>query len=368
MNTRKIIHIDMDAFYASVEQRDHPELKGKPVIVGGSPLGRGVVAAASYEARKYGIRSAMPAAHARKLCPKAVFIRPRFEVYKEISLQIRAIFSSYTDMVEPLSLDEAYLDVTQNKTNTPSATLIARDIKQRIRDQTQLTASAGISFNKFLAKIASDLRKPDGLVLISPEKALDFIAKLPVGTFHGVGVATEAKMHRLGIRTGADLRRWSEPALIGHFGKTGSFYYKIARGEDHRPVRNQRVPKSIGKETTFAEDVESVEVLAGHVRSLAQQVADRMLQKKGRARTVILKIRYHDFESITRSITPGHHITGPERISYYAVQLLQDTEAGRRKVRLAGVTVSGLDFEDEINKESKPGSTQTSQLSLPLDL
>lgn len=357
---RKIIHIDMDAFYASVEQRDDPSLMGKPVVVGGSPQGRGVVAAASYEARRYGIRSAMPAAQALRLCPDIVFIRPRFDVYKSVSLQIRSIFHDYTDLVEPLSLDEAYLDVTVNKPGNPSATLVAREIKQEIRARTRLTASAGVSFNKFLAKIASDLRKPDGLALIPPEKALDFIAGLPVGKFHGIGKATEAKMHRLGIRNGADLRFWSQWDLNKHFGKVGTFYYHIARAVDDRPVRTERIPKSIGKEKTFEEDVDSLEWLEHFLGTLSEKVAVRLKKEEAVARTVTLKLRYDNFESITRRITPGYVISGADDIAELATRLLRETEAGKRKVRLAGVTVSGFEREDGTAEAGR-------QMSLPLE-
>ena len=357
---RKIIHIDMDAFYASVEQRDNPALKGKPVAVGGSPKGRGVVAAASYEARVFGIHSAMPAAHALRLCPDILFVRPRFDVYKSVSLEIREIFLKYTDLVEPLSLDEAYLDVTDNKPGNPSATLIAREIKHKIRERTHLTASAGVSFNKFLAKIASDLRKPDGLALIPPDKALDFIAKLPIGKFHGIGKATETKMHRLGIRNGDDLRTWSKWDLNKHFGKTGTFFYNIARAVDDRPVRTERVPKSIGKEKTFEEDVLSVDWMESFIGSLAEQVASRLQRERSEARTVTLKIRYDNFESITRSITPGHNVSDALDITDLATRLLRETEAGMRKIRLIGVTVSGFIREDGSPDEGK-------QMSLPLD-
>ncbi len=357
---RKIIHIDMDAFYASVEQRDDPALHGKPVVVGGSPQGRGVVAAASYEARKFGIRSAMPAAHALRLCPEIVFIRPRFDVYKQVSLQIRAIFHEYTDLVEPLSLDEAYLDVTGNKKDIPSATLIAREIKQGIRDRTGLTASAGVSFNKFLAKIASDLRKPDGLAIIHPEKAAGFIARLPIGKFHGIGAATEAKMHRLGIRNGADLLAWSKWDLNKHFGKVGTFYYNIARAIDERPVRTERIPKSIGKEKTFTRDVDSVEWLTGFLATLSEKVAERLQREEAEARTVTLKLRYDNFDSLTRSFTPGHLISDAHEIAKIAARLLKETEAGQRKVRLVGVTVSGFERVDGSGREGQ-------QMSLPLE-
>ncbi len=357
---RKIIHIDMDAFYASVEQRDDPALRGKPVVVGGSPQGRGVVAAASYEARKFGIRSAIPAAHALRLCPDVIFIRPRFDVYKQVSLRIREIFLEYTDLVEPLSLDEAYLDVTENKTGNPSATLIAREIKHKIRERTGLTASAGVSFNKFLAKIASDLRKPDGLAIIHPEKAAGFIARLPIGKFHGIGKATEAKMHRLGIENGADLRSWSKWDLNKHFGKVGTFYYNIARAIDERPVRTERIPKSIGKEKTFEDDVDSLEWLAGFLGTLSEKVADRLQREGAEARTVTLKLRYDNFESITRSVTPGYTISEADDIAELAVRLLRETEAGERKARLIGVTVSGF-----LREGKSPNGGH--QMTLPLE-
>ncbi len=349
----------MDAFYASVEQRDEPALRGKPVAVGGSPQGRGVVAAASYEARKFGIRSAMPAAHALRLCPDIIFIRPRFDVYKNVSLEIREIFHEYTHLVEPLSLDEAYLDVTENKPGNPSATLIAREIKQKIKTKTGLTASAGVSFNKFLAKIASDLRKPDGLALIPPDKALDFIARLPIGKFHGIGKATEAKMHRLGIQNGGDLRSWSKWDLNKNFGKVGAFYYNIARAIDDRPVRTERIPKSIGKEKTFENDVDSVEWLSGFITLLSKKVADRLRKEGAQARTVTLKLRYDNFESITRSFTPGHPLSEAEEIAELAIRLLEETDAGERKVRLTGVTVSGFLRDDGSSEEGQ-------QMTLPL--
>ncbi len=350
----------MDAFYASVEQRDNPALKGKPVVVGGDPRGRGVVAAASYEARNFGIRSAMPAAHALRLCPDVVFIRPRFDAYKAISLEIRDIFSEYTDLIEPISLDEAYLDVTENKTGNPSATLIAKEIKKKIRERTGLIASAGVSFNKFLAKIASDLKKPDGLALITPDKALDFIAALPIGKFHGIGKATEAKMHKLGIKNGADLREWPEHDLNKHFGKVGSYYYHIARGIDDRPLRTERIPKSIGHEKTFEEDVSSVEWLADFIQTISKKVARRMEREEARAKTVTLKIRYDNFESITRSFTPGNPVSGAAEIADLATRLLRETEAGDRKVRLVGVTVSGFIRHNDPPVEGR-------QLSFPLD-
>ena len=261
MPQRKIIHIDMDAFYASVEQRDNPEYRNKPLIVGGKPNSRGVVAACSYEARKFGIHSAMPCSQAYRLCPSAIFVRPRFEAYREVSSQIREIFWQYASEVEPLSLDEAYLDVTYTAEYKGSATLIAKAIKREILKETNLIASAGVSYNKFLAKIASDMDKPDGLYVIKPEQGEDFVANLPIGKFFGIGPATEKKMKKAGINNGKDLRAWPLEKLIKTFGKTGNYYYNIARAIDHRPVRSKRIRKSLGKETTFSNDIYSVDEL-----------------------------------------------------------------------------------------------------------
>ncbi len=337
----------MDAFYASVEQRDNPDLAGRPVVVGGSPTGRGVVAAASYEARKFGIRSAMPASQAIRLCPEAVFIKPRFDVYREISLHIRSIFREYTDLVEPLSLDEAYLDVTENHKNNPSATLIARELKQRIKTETGLIASAGVAPNKFLAKIASDLDKPDGLAIITPEKVQAFIAELPIGKFHGIGNATEAKMHQLGIYTGADLRNWSEPELHRHFGKVASFYYAIARGEDPRPVKPHRTRKSVGAERTFREDQEDRAWMRSFLSELAGKISDRLKRLNASGKTITLKLRYDDFETITRAASLHQPTDEADEIARTTHHLLEETEAGRRKVRLLGITVSNLNLPDK---------------------
>jgi len=272
---RKIIHVDMDAFYASVEQRDDPSLCGKPVIVGGSPDSRGVVAACSYESRAFGVHSAMPASEARRRCPQAIFLRPRFSVYRQVSSEIQAIFRRHTDLVEPLSLDEAYLDATDVLTHGGSATLLARELKEQIKSQTGLTASAGVSYNKFLAKVASDIDKPDGLFVIRPEQGPQFVAELPVRKFFGIGRATEAKMKRLGIRTGADLRQWELDALIDHFGKAGNFYYHIARGMDDRPVRSRRVRKSLSSETTFPEDLTSTDEMLKRLAIFYEEEVDR---------------------------------------------------------------------------------------------
>jgi len=343
---RKIIHIDMDAFFASVEQRDFPQYKNKPVVVGGSPQGRGVVAAASYEARKFGVHSAMPASRAVRLCPKAIFLKPRFDVYKQVSHQIREIFYEYTDLVEPLSLDEAYLDVTNNYFENPSATLIAREIKKKIRNTTGLIASAGISSSKFLAKIASDMDKPDGLCLIRPEEAEAFVESLEISKFHGVGKATQRKMELLGIYTGKDLKEWDEVELVKEFGKSGHHYYRIARAIDLREVKPDRIRKSIGKERTFSEDVIDMEWIESFIRELSGKVASAMEKLDAEGKTVTLKIRYKNFETVTRSISVQHFLNSAHEISELALHLLNDTEAGMREVRLIGVTVSNLNLNE----------------------
>jgi DNA polymerase-4 len=343
----KIIHIDMDAFYASVEQRDRPGLKGKPVIVGGDPQSRGVVAACSYEARKFGIHSAMASSTARRLCPGAVFIRPRFEVYKSVSSQIRDIFCEYTDLVEPLSLDEAFLDVTQNRKGMKSATLIAREIKKKIYERTgKLTASAGVSFNKFLAKVASDVNKPDGITVIPPEAADEFIEQLPIRKFFGVGRVTEEKMHGLGIKTGADLRKFDKTRLIQLFGKTGGYYYDIAHGLDERPVDPDRIRKSIGKETTLPEDIDDIEQMVEILENLSFKVENSLIRSEARGRTVTLKVKYFDFKSITRSITVEEPVESAVTIMKYVTPLLSKTAAGEKKVRLLGITISNFDDQD----------------------
>jgi DNA polymerase-4 len=339
----KIIHIDMDAFYASVEQRDRPELRGKPVIVGGDPDHRGVVAACSYEARKFGIHSAMSAKTAHHRCPHAVFLRPRFEVYQAVSAQIRRIFLGYTDQVEPLSLDEAFLDVTENRLGNPSATRIAERIRCQIRQETGLTGSAGVSFNKFLAKIASDENKPDGLTVIPPERAAAFIAELPVRKFFGVGPATEQRMHALGIYTGADLRAWSRAALLDCFGKAGAYYYGIARGHDPRPVTPHRIRKSLGKETTLPQDIDDTQAMGAILEGLAHQVEGQLLRHGLRGATVTLKVKYFDFQTLTRSRTGPGYVQTADLLLQYARQLLSQTEAGEKKVRLLGITVSNFE-------------------------
>ena len=343
----KIIHIDMDAFYASVEQRDFPEYRGKPLIVGGSPEGRGVVAAASYEVRKFGVHSAMPAAKAVRLCPHAIFVKPRFEVYRKVSQQIREIFFEFTDLVEPLSLDEAYLDVTENHINLPSATLIAKEIRKRIKEKTRLTASAGVAHNKFLAKVASDLDKPDGLSVILPEDAQDFLEKLEIGEFYGIGEATESKMKSLGIYTGKDFKEWSEIDLVNEFGKTGRYYYRIVRGIDNRQVKTHRIRKSIGKERTFSEDVDDLGWINNFLRELSEKISQSMKDKNAAGKTVTLKVRYDDFETITRSTSFSHYINDAEDIARTAISLLEETKVGERKVRLLGITLSNLNLNEK---------------------
>ncbi|MDX2494673.1 MAG: DNA polymerase IV [Desulfuromusa sp.] len=341
-NQRKIIHIDMDAFYASVEQRDKPELRGKPVVVGGNPDSRGVVATCSYEARRFGIHSAMSCARAYRLCPQVIFVRPRFDAYREVSQQIREIFLQYTDLVEPLSLDEAYLDVTINKPNIKSATWVAQIIRQKIKNETDLTASAGVSYNKFLAKIASDIKKPNGLTIVTPEQAEQFIAQLPIRRFHGVGRVTEKKMQNLGILMGADLRQHSLEKLNKYFGKSGEYYFNIARGIDLRPVVPNRVRKSIGKETTLSEDSADLGQMLTIIGDLAERVAMLLQAKQTSGLTLTLKVKYADFQIVTRSLSRETPIESAEEILSLAEGLLCKTRAGENAVRLLGVTISNL--------------------------
>ena len=339
---RKIIHIDMDAFFASVEQRDHPELRGLPVIVGGDPASRGVVAACSYEARAYGVHSAMPSGRARQLCPRAVFVRPRMERYQEVSAVIMALFRGYTSLVEPLSVDEAFLDVTDNFLGEPSATRLAQALRQAIREATGLTASAGVSCNKFLAKVASGWNKPNGLTVIPPERAQTFIAELPIGAFYGVGKVTEKKMLAHGIRIGADLLRFSREEMATLFGKSGLFFYDIARGQDQRPVEPVRVRKSIGAETTFPVDILEFAKVTDILAELADEVAGCLRRKETGGRTLTLKVRYADFTTITRSCTVTQGFAAAADILAQLPRLLAMTEAGRRKIRLLGLSVSNL--------------------------
>ncbi len=348
---RKIIHIDMDAFYASIEQRDNPEFRGKPLAVGYSGE-RGVVAAASYEARRWGVRSAMASKIALSRCPGLIFVPGRFEVYRSVSQQIMDIFLDYTELVEPLSLDEAYLDVTQNHINMPSATIIAREIRKRIREATGLTASAGVSVNKFLAKVASDYDKPDGLFIITDAQAEEFAGKLKVEDFFGVGKVTADKMHRYGIRTGEDLRRFGEENLVKLFGKAGHIYYNNAWGRDEREVHPHRIRKSIGAENTFMTDLDSIEEMAGQLREIAEKVWRRVTDKQFLGRTVTLKVKYGDFEQITRSRTPGGFVDDFSTFWEIAHQLLLGIDISRKGVRLLGLSIGNI---DEIET---PGSYQ----------
>ena len=340
---RKIIHIDMDAFFAAVEQRDFPQYRNKPLIVGGAPDSRGVVATCSYEARQYGIHSAMPSAHAYRLCPQAIFVKPRFDAYQQASMAIRKIFADYTDLVEPLSLDEAYLDVSNASLHQGSATLIAKAIKAAIKQETRLIASAGVSYNKFLAKIASDINKPDGLYLITPEQGPDFAERLAVEKFHGVGKATALKMQALGIKTGKDLKELSLEMLQHYFGKAGLHYYSISRGIDNRPVNNYRIRKSIGVEITFQQDIKAKQDVIAHLQTLLKKALSKVAEKQMVAYTLTIKIKYHDFVQITRSRTMPQIITSASSIRIIFDDLLRDTDIGRRNVRLLGITLSSLE-------------------------
>jgi DNA polymerase-4 len=339
---RKIIHIDMDAFYASIEQRNNPDLRGKPVIVSGPPNSRSVVSTCSYEARKFGIHSAMPASQAYRLCPHGIFVPPHFSEYKEASEEIHAIFKQFTDKLEPLSLDEAYLDVTENKENYRSSTLIAREIKNRINNKTRLTASAGISYNKFLAKIASDWKKPNGITIITPKQAISFLEELPIRKFYGIGKKTEETMEKLGIKTGFDLKKFERWELLDMFGKSGSYYYDVVRGIDHREVQSHRIRKSIGKEETFGNDIFKREDIIDSLNIISQNLYDSLVKYKEKGKTVTLKIKYHDFEQVTRSISLEQPVFEKEEIMKWAVKLLEKTEAGNRPIRLAGITISHL--------------------------
>jgi len=348
---RKIIHIDMDAFFASVEQRDRPELQGKPVIVGGQPNSRGVVAACSYEARQFGIHSAMPSSRAYKLCPQAIFVPPRFEAYKEASVKIHDVFWQYASEVEPLSLDEAYLDVSHSAEFDGSATRIAEAIKNDIKKTTQLIASAGVSYNKFLAKVASDMDKPNGLYVIRPEHGEAFVATLPIGKFYGVGPATETKMNKLGIKNGHDLRSKSAFDLAKSFGKSAEYYYQIARGIDLRPVSSTRIRKSLGKETTFKEDIYDIELLTDKLNLLVQKVFDSLEAQQFMAKTITLKIKYANFKTVTRSYTDSKTHVHLSQTPTLLADLLSRTAAGQQGVRLVGVSVSGLQKEGSIALE-----------------
>lgn len=358
---RKIIHIDMDAFYASVEQRDNPEYRGKALVVGGAPEGRGgVVATASYEARKFGVRSAMPSKTALRLCPHAIFIRPRFDAYKEASGKIREIFSRYTDLIEPLSLDEAYLDVTDDKLGIGSAIEIAQQIKQAIKDELQLTASAGVSINKFVAKIASDINKPDGLKFIGPSSIESFMETLPVEKFYGVGKVTAEKMKTMGLHFGADLKKLTEDEMSRHFGKAGRFYYQIVRGVDNRAVQPHRETKSMGAEDTFPYDLTEVEEMNAELDKIAETVVKRLERYNLQGRTVTLKVKYSDFKQITRNQSFAKPIGDLETISATAKSLLLTSGIDEVKIRLLGISLSNF---GELPVKANPGG-DSNQLEL----
>ncbi len=343
----------MDAFYASVEQRDFPELREKALAVGGSPDGRGVVATASYEARKFGVRSAMSSRQALERCPHLIFTRPRFDVYREVSGQIRAIFKRYTDLIEPLSLDEAYLDVTEDKQGIGSAIEIAQAIKLAIREELGLTASAGVSINKFIAKIASDYQKPDGLTFIGPSKIISFLEQLPIEKFFGVGKVTAQKMKNMGIHTGKELKGFTENELIRRFGKSGKFFYHMVRGEDNRPVKPNRIVKSIGIEDTFETDLKEEQEMRKELQLLCEKLAKRLADKEKQGRTVTLKIKFADFTQITRSKTSGFYLSTSVDIFKQVTELFEKTDMADRKVRLLGVTLSNF-YDADLEKLANP--------------
>lgn len=354
---RKIIHIDMDAFYASVEQRDNPELRGKPIAVGGGGP-RGVVATASYEARVFGIKSAMPGARARRLCPDLIFVKPRFDAYRAVSAQVREIFSRFTDIIQPLSLDEAYLDVTSDKLGLSSATIIAEEIRRMIREETGLTASAGVSYNKLIAKLASDQNKPDGICVVRPGGGADFMATMPVRRIHGVGPVTAQRMHALGIETGADLRSRNLAFLQQHFGSAAPFYYRAARGEDDRPVHERQERKSVSVEDTFFEDLITQDMLVAQIDRIAQSLWGRIEKSGAYGRTVVLKIKFADFRIITRSKSMAAPVRSPELLAETARALLLAQLPLRMGARLLGLGVHNLDQID--------GREAAQQLNFPL--
>jgi len=350
----------MDAFFASVEQRDDPSLRGRPVVVGGRPDSRGVVAAASYEARQFGIHSAMSCSRAYRKCPQTAFVKPRFEAYKKISQQIRQIFHQYSDLVEPLSLDEAYIDVTQNKVGQSSATIIAQEIREKILDTTGLTASAGVSYNKFLAKIASDVNKPNGIKIILPKEGASFVAELPIGRFYGVGTVTEKKMKKLGIHSGAELRAQSRYFLSQHFGNSGSYFYDVSRGVDTRDVKVSRgIRRTMSNESTFSTDISDIDQLLEQIERLSRKIADDCCKKDQYGKTITVKVKYADFQQVTRSQTFQQIVREYEQIYSVSKKLLLSTEAGSRKIRLLGVGISS--FEEKQQQDE-------SMMQMDLDL
>ena len=349
VNIRKIIHIDMDAFFASVEQLDHPELRGKPIAVGGSSE-RGVVAAASYEARKFGVRSAMASKVAKRKCPDLIFVKHRFERYRKISQQIRDIFLEYTDLVEPLSLDEAYLDVTLAKKGKPSATLIAQEIRKRIFNETGLTASAGVSYNKFLAKVSSDVNKPNGIFVVTPAEAQEFIDQLEVKKFYGIGKVTASKLNKMGVWFGRDLRKIDRLELVNTFGKAGNYYYEICRGVDNRSVQPSRERKSVGAENTFEHDLFSDKELKEELQKIANKVWERTSKSKVKAKTLTFKFKYADFEQHTRSKTIESGFVSKDQFLDESLNLLKVDEGFSKGIRLLGLTLSNFMHEEKLEE------------------
>ncbi len=347
---RKIIHIDMDAFFASVEQLDNPELRGKPVAVGGSS-DRSVVAAASYEARKYGVRSAMPSVIAKRLCPELIFVRHNFERYNEISSAVFKIFTEFTDVIEPLSIDEAFLDVTTDIKKIGSGTIIAEKIRKNIKQTTGLTASAGVSFNKFLAKMASDIKKPDGMFVIKPDDAQKFIDGLPVERFYGIGKVTAVKMHKLGIHTGFDLRQWDMESLIRNFGKAGEFFFDIARGIDERPVEPDQERKSVGTEITYSKDLTTRFEIVAELYKLEKELMERLEHAQTTGRTITVKIKFSDFRQITRSHTINTYINDFNTLHREVTAIRKSMDLEGERIRLMGVTVSNLITEDNADRQ-----------------
>ena len=346
--TRKIIHIDMDAFFAAVEQRDFPQYRGKPIVVGGKPNSRGIVAAASYEARKFGIHSAMPASHAYRRCPHAIFVSPRFDAYKSASEAVHAIFRKYTSLVEPLSIDEAYLDVSDSKLRRGSATLLATDIRNEIRRKLRLTASAGISYNKMLAKLASEVNKPNGQFTITPDMAQEWLKQVPIGKFAGIGRATATKMADLNIRTGADLLAWELPQLERRFGKVGRWYFNMVRGIDDRPVTTHRERKSYGKERTFPQDLSDTAEMLQVLHQLTNQIFEHLTKKSLQAQTITLKAKYPNFQQVTRAHTAESPFKNAQEVHALLPALLAKTEAVKRTVRLLGISFAKISTLGEI--------------------
>ncbi|WP_059105012.1 DNA polymerase IV [Shouchella shacheensis] len=344
--SRKIIHIDMDAFFSSVEERDNPSLKGKPVIIAKHPRktgGKGIVSTANYEARKFGVHSAMSAYKAYELCPDGIFIDGNYEAYREASLHIREIMQRYTTLVEPMSIDEAYLDVTKNKKDVPSATILARQIQRDIWKETQLTSSAGVSYNRFIAKIASDINKPAGITVIPPDQAVEFLRQLPIEKFHGIGPKTAEKMHRLRIFTGEDLYQMEQLDLISHFGRAGISYYKRVRGIDNKPLCMKRERKSVGKERTYFNGLTTNSEVVDELREIARNVVASLNRVQKHGKTVVLKVRYRSFETVTKRISVPHYVEDAEDILGQAVELWEEMGTIEKGVRLLGITITNLD-------------------------